>query len=279
MLVTGKSFDEERAFYGLSDLTVKKCNFEGDADGESAFKETENVRVNECTFKLRYPFWHTKAFEIRSSEMALTCRAPLWYCTDGKINECTLFSPKALRECKGVTFENVTADSAEFCWNCKDVKFDKCDLSGEYMFFGTKGLSLSNVEMKGKYSFQYTENVTVENCTFDTKDAFWHAKNVTVKNCVIKGEYLGWYCENVKFVNCRIISTQPLCYCKNLILENCTMEEADRSFEYSDVVADIKGKILSVKNPLSGKIRADKIGEIINNAPVYECSCDIAENV
>ena len=50
----------------------------------------------------------------------------------------------------------------------------------------------------------------------------------------------------------------------NLVLENCTFDPAcDRAFEYSTVNADIRGHIESVKNPASGIIIADSIGEII----------------
>ena len=41
------------------------------------------------------------------------------------------------------------------------------------------------------------------------------------------------------------------------------MESTDLSFEYSEVEADIKGHIDSVKNPKSGIIVADSVGEII----------------
>ena len=78
-------------------------------------------------------------------------------------------------------------------------------------------------------------------------------------------------------MNCRIIGTQPLCYCKNLRLIHCTMEQADLSFEYSDVTADISGEILSVKNPLSGQIVADSIGEVILSDSIYPTDCRIIE--
>jgi hypothetical protein len=67
----------------------------------------------------------------------------------------------------------------------------------------------------------------------------------------------------VTFIDCKIIGTQPLCYCKNLKLINCTMEATDLAFEYSEVDADVVGNILSVKNPKSGKIVADSVGDII----------------
>ena len=109
----------------------------------------------------------------------------------------------------------------------------------------------------------------------DTKDAFWHSRNVTFYNSIIKGEYLGWFSEELKLVDCKIIGTQPLCYCKNLKLENCTMEDTDLAFEYSEVDADIHSHILSVKNPKSGIIIADSIGEEIWEEPVMECNCQV----
>jgi hypothetical protein len=46
-------------------------------------------------------------------------------------------------------------------------------------------------------------------------------------------------------------------------LEDCTTEECDLAFENSSVEATIKGDIVSVKNPISGFVKADRIGEII----------------
>ena len=139
----------------------------------------------------------------------------------------------------------------------------------------SRDVKLRSVKMKGKYSFQYMENLEIDDCELDTKDAFWHSKNVTVKDSIVKGEYLGWFSENLTLINCKIIGTQPLCYCKNLKLVNCTMEDTDLSFEYSDVEADVKGHIISVKNPKSGRIIADSVGEIIRGDAVMECAGEV----
>lgn len=64
-------------------------------------------------------------------------------------------------------------------------------------------------------------------------------------------------------MRCKIIGTQPLCYCKGLVLQDCTMEGTDLSFERSEVNATVFGHIDSVKNPASGSIFAQSIGEII----------------
>ena len=131
--------------------------------------------------------------------------------------------------------------------------------------------------MNGKYSFQYVDDAEIFDSTFDTKDAFWHSKNVTVYDSEIKGEYLGWYSENLTLVNCKISGTQPLCYCKGLKLIDCTLEGCDLGFEYSEVEAQVTGDIMSVKNPLSGYITADRIGEIIIDDERAEGKCLITE--
>ncbi len=44
------------------------------------------------------------------------------------------------------------------------------------------------------------------------------------------------------------------------------------AFERSTLLADVKGKIDSVKNPISGKITADEIGQIIMEDSVVDSS-------
>ncbi|MCM1278861.1 MAG: DUF3737 family protein, partial [Robinsoniella sp.] len=64
-------------------------------------------------------------------------------------------------------------------------------------------------------------------------------------------------------VNCKIIGTQPLCYCKNLKLIDCEMLDTDLAFEKSQVEATVTTSVISIKNPLSGRICVPEVGEII----------------
>ena len=270
--INGKTFDEERALYNLTDTSVVNCRFEGPADGESALKEARNTEVSDCFFALRYPLWHVDKFTLENSEMTQTARAALWYSHHGKIKNCRLNGIKAVRECSDITLEGCEAESPEFGWKCSGITLEDTSVTSEYLFFDSKNITLKNVKMSGKYSFQYVENLKIDDSILDTKDAFWHSKNVVVKNSVVKGEYLGWFSEGLTLINCKIIGTQPLCYCKDLKLIDCETQDCDLSFEYSDVQADIKGNIVSVKNPKSGIITADSVGEIINENPVTECT-------
>ncbi len=262
-IIQNRTFDAERALYGEKSISVIGCTFDGPADGESAFKECRDVEVDNCRFHLRYPFWHNDGLVIKHSEMSLTCRAPLWYSERIHISDSKLHGVKALRECSDIKLERCDIISPEFGWSVDGVTVDHCSAEGEYMFMRSADMHFQNFEMKGKYSFQYIENASFENCTFDTKDAFWHAKNIYVKNCTVKGEYLAWYCENATFENCTVIGTQPLCYCKGLKFINCEMTGADFAFEKSEVEAKITSHVISIKNPLSGKISVPSVDEII----------------
>ena len=266
-VIEHQTFDEERALYGSRDLLVRGCSFDGPADGESAFKECTNIQVEDSFFNLRYPFWHDHGLKIRSSEMTALCRAALWYSDHIEITATKLHGIKALRECSEVKLHGCDIISPEFGWSVHGMEMEDCTAESEYFMMRSTGLRFQNVRMKGKYSFQYIEDAVFDHCTFDTKDAFWHAKNVLVRDSVVKGEYLAWYCENVTFENCRIIGTQPLCYCKGLKLVNCEMIGADLAFERSDVEATITAPIVSIKNPLSGRITVPAVGEIIHDIP------------
>ena len=259
------TYDQERALYGSRELMVRACRFDGPADGESAFKECRDIRVEDCFLNLRYPFWHDHGLTLKSSELTPLCRAALWYTENAVIENCKLHGIKALRECGNIAMRGCDVDSAEFGWSVRGIAMENCDVKGEYFMMRSDRLRFNNVRLKGKYSFQYIEDAVFEACCLDTKDAFWHAKNVVVRNSVVKGEYLAWYCENVTFENCTIIGTQPLCYCKGLKLIDCRMEETDLSFERSEVEATVVSPVVSIKNPLSGWIRVPAVGEVIRD--------------
>ena len=267
-----KQFDEERALYHLKNARVSDCVFAGPADGESALKEARDIEVERCGFSLRYPLWHVRRFTLRESTMDADTRAAIWYASDGEITDCRLGGIKAVRECARISLKNCEVDSEEFGWKSEGIALFDTRIVSQYLLFDSRDVALTRVHMQGKYSFQYVENLEITDCVLDTKDAFWHSKNVTVKNSTVKGEYLGWFSDGLTLIDCKIIGTQPLCYCKHLKLINCTMEGTDLAFEYSDVEGDVKGHIVSVKNPKSGTVTADSVGEVITEDAVMACS-------
>lgn len=100
--IKSKTFDQERALYASKDTIVDNCKFDGPADGESALKESRNIKVNNSYFNLRYPFWHDNKLVINNSKLTPLCRAALWYSKNVEINKSQLFGIKILRECSNI---------------------------------------------------------------------------------------------------------------------------------------------------------------------------------
>lgn len=275
--IENKTFGAERALYMLRGAYVKNCRFEGEEDGESAFKEGADILAEACFYDLRYPFWHDKNLVIRGGEMTQKCRAALWYDEDVEIEGCCMHGIKALRECKRVNMTNCDVISPEFGWNCSFLSVKGGAITSEYAFMNGKNITLDGVTFTGKYSFQYNENLHIRNSVLNTKDAFWHVKHAVIEDSEVNGEYLGWYSEALTLVRCKIRGTQPLCYCKRLTLIDCTMEGCDLAFEYSDVQATVHSKIDSVKNVRSGKVVAKSFGEIIRSESVYPVEAELKE--
>ena len=271
-IIENQTFDEERALYNLQNADVRHCTFAGPADGESILKEARDICVAACSFSLRYPFWHVQNFVIEQSKIDDPARAAIWYANEGHIKHTTITGVKCLRECNNITMEHSTAVSPEFGWKCNNLHIHDSTIASEYLFFDSSNVKVKNLKMQGKYSFQYMENLEIADSFLDTKDAFWHSKNVVVKNTTVSGAYLGWFSEGLTLINCAISGTQPLCYCKDLKLIDCTMVDADLSFEYSDVEATILGHVDSIKNPKSGIIVVDSVGEVINEDATMVCT-------
>ena len=161
-IIEHQTFDQERALYGVRDVTVRRCAFDGPADGESAFKECSDITAEDCFFNLRYPFWHVHGLTIRRSEMTGLCRAALWYSDHISIVDTKLHGIKALRECSEVSLAGCDIISPEFGWSARNVALENCAAQSEYFLMRGENLTFTDVRLQGKYSFQYVKNATFE---------------------------------------------------------------------------------------------------------------------
>lgn len=278
MIIKDKVFPNERDLYGSKDITLVNCKFDGIEDGESALKESEDIKLVSCYMNLRYPLWHDNNVVLDDVTMTENCRAAIWYTNNTKVLNSNLGGIKVFRECNGINIENTKIDSFEFGWNCSDVYFVNSEVNSQYLLLMSKNVNAKNTKFLGKYSFQYVKGGVIEDSYIDTKDCLWHSEGVTVKNSIIKSEYLAWYSKNLTLINCKIYGSQPLCYCEGLKLIDCEMIDTNLAFEYSDVDATIKGDILSVKNPKSGKIVCNKITDLVmTEDSKYKSTCEIKE--
>lgn len=262
-VIKDKEFGGERPLFASHNLKLENVIIHA---GESALKECSNIEAIGCTFEGKYPFWHVDKFFIDKCLFKEGARAALWYSSDVVMKNTLVEAPKMFRDMNGINLENVKLPYAlETLWHCNKVKLNKVEIKqADYLFMHSNDIEIQDYHQEGNYSFQYCRNVVIRNAEIHSKDAFWNTENIEVYDSVIIGEYLGWHSKNLKLVNCRIGGTQPLCYAKGLKLENCTFDEdADLAFEYSDVYADIKGNLVSIKNPRSGEIKVDSVGEVI----------------
>lgn len=262
---------QERAFYGSKNVHFKNITIDGIEQGESAFKECRNITVEEANIVLKYCVWHCHNITLYKTVIDVNSRASIWYCENIEIINCKLNGVKACRNCSNLTLKDCIINSDDFGWKAEGVKIINCKISGVTPLLDSSNVTVDGAEFTAKYIFQYSDNIKMTNTTIDTKDCFWHAKNVYCKNVKFVGEYLAWYSENCVFENCEINSIQPLCYCKKLKLINCTMPNCNLAFEYSDVDADIKGHVDSIRNVLSGKIVVDSLGEYVQDEHVLDC--------
>lgn len=251
----------ERALFHESDKRIEEAIFD---DGESPLKHSSNIELINTSFKWKYPLWYSKDISLKDCRLFDTARAGIWYTDNLKMEDVIIEAPKTFRRCNNVTLKNVNMyNAAETLWSCNNIKLDHVNAKGDYFAMNSTNMQIDNFELVGNYGFDGCSNITITNSRMLTKDAFWNCKNITVKDSYICGEYFGWNSENIVLENCTIESLQGMCYIQGLTMKNCKLINTTLSFEYSDVDAQIEGHIDSVKNPSSGTISADTIGELI----------------
>lgn len=260
-VVKQKLLTGERALYNSLDIRVVDSTF---ADGESPIKESVGVEIEGCIFKWKYPIWYSSRVEVKNSTFFEEARAGIWYTNDITVEDSVINAPKTFRRCDRLKIKNVTMPNAkETLWSCNHVELDNVSVNGDYFGMNSENVIAEQLTVTGGYAFDGAKNVEVRGSRIISKDAFWNAENITVYDSLIIGEYIGWNSKNVTFVNCTLESNQGFCYMNNVVLKNCKLLNTDLAFEYSTVNAQIVGEIDSIKNPISGRISADKIGQII----------------
>ena len=149
--IINKQFDEERALYYLQHTDVVKCTFAGPADGESVLKEARDVKLENCSFSLRYPLWHVEKFHMHDSKMDELTRAAIWYAKDGVITDSDLHGIKAVRECDSIRISDCTVTSEEFGWKSSNITVVDSTLAAQYLFLDSRDVTLDKVKMRTSY--------------------------------------------------------------------------------------------------------------------------------
>ena len=255
-------YEGERALFNISNKSISYCTFQ---NGESPLKESSDLALYETSFKWKYPLWYCNNVDLKNCYMLDGARAGIWYTNNLKAKNLAVSAPKAFRRCDSLLLEDVSFYNAEeTLWFCTNVTLKNVKVNGRYFGMGCKNIVADNIEIVDDYAFDGACNVVVKNSRILSKDAFWNTQDVVVENSYIVGEYLAWNAKNITFKNCIIESLQGLCYIDNLKLVGCRLENTTLSFEYSsDIDAEVINVIDSVKNPISGVIKAKGIKELI----------------
>ncbi len=254
-------FVGERALFASRDIKIVDSVF---ADGESPLKESRGVELENCIFKWKYPLWYCRDIVMRETSLLETARSGIWYTNNIAITDCTIDAPKTFRRSSGITLKRCTLPrAAETLWSCSDIKLIDVSVTGDYFGMNSDNIYAENLNISGNYAFDGAKNIEIHGAKMLSKDAFWNTENVTVYDSLIIGEYLGWNSKNLTLVNCTVESDQGLCYAESLKMINCKLINTPLAFEYSSLDAEVVSEVDSVKNPLSGRIKARAIGELI----------------
>lgn len=260
--IDGEVLSEERSLYASAFVQVTDCVFRG--DGESPLKESHDLIIENTTFQWKYPLWYCRNVQMKGSTCFEMARAGMWYTDHMQVEDCLIEAPKSFRKCYDLSFRSTSFTKAEeTLWNCEGVKLDTVTAKGDYFCMGSSDLYIDHLNLIGNYCFDGVKNVEVHNARMIGRDCFWNSENVTVYDSYISGAYLAWNSKNITFINCTIESLQGLCYMDNLVMKNCRLINTELAFEYSTVDADLRGHVVSIVNPKSGRIAVDTVGEII----------------
>lgn len=264
-MVGQQVFTGERALFMARDLDIFYATFE---DGESPLKESRNITLLGSMFKWKYPLWYSRDISLKGCTLFEMARAGIWYTENISMTDCTIEAPKTFRRTKGIKLERVMMSNAEeTLWNCQQVEMKDVTARGHYFGMNSQDITIDGFNLVGNYSFDGAKNLVIRNARMLSRDAFWNCENVVVYDSFISGEYLGWNSKNVTLVNCTVESNQGMCYMENIVMKNCRLLNTDLAFEYSTVDAEIINQFESVKNPISGRITAKGIDEIIFDDP------------
>lgn len=262
-------FTGERALYNINNYNIYDSTF---CDGESPLKECNNINIYNSIFKWKYPMWYSKNIVVNNSALLETARSGIWYTENIELKDTMIEAPKTFRRSKHIKLINCSMPNAsETLWNCEDIVIDNVSAKGDYLGFNSKNITIQNFKLNGNYAFDGASNIHIKNAVMLSKDSFWNCENVVVEDSTIIGEYLGWNSKNITFINCTIDSEQGMCYMDNIKMINCKLLNTNLSFELcSNIDADIVSHIDSIKNPISGTIKAISIGEYVQTDALYK---------
>lgn len=259
--INSKLFEGERSLFNSKQLEIQNTVFK---NGESPLKESQNIILKNSIFGWKYPLWYCENIYLNHTTLLETARSGIWYTNHIKIENSIIEAPKTFRRGHDITLKDVfLSNASETFWNCSDIVLEHVQAKGDYFGKNSENIVLKNVLIDGNYAFDGAKNIEIHDSQLLSKDAFWNCENVVIYDSVLIGEYLGWNSKNLTLINCTVESNQGLCYIENLIIRNSKLINTDLAFEYPTIDVESLTPITSIKNPISGQIKAPEIETII----------------
>ncbi|ORX42520.1 hypothetical protein BCR32DRAFT_331032 [Anaeromyces robustus] len=151
--------------------------------------------------------------------------------------------------------ENKTYDEERALYNVKDTYIKNCTFAGP---------------RDGESSLKESRNIVVDSCNFSLRYPLWHNQKYVLKNSNLDEKTRApiWYANNGYIDSCKIESVKCLREFKNSVVKGEYLAGFQRILTLIIVKSlklklNIKGHVDSIKNPKSGKITVDSVGEII----------------
>ena len=150
-IISDRILSGERALFQARELVIDRCIFE---NGESPLKEGRNLRLNQVSFKWKYPLWYCRNITVSDSAFFEMGRAGIWYTDDITMTDCLYEAPKGFRKVRRGRIANVRFPNAqETLWNCEDMELENVTARGDYFAMNLSRARISGLDLVGNYGF------------------------------------------------------------------------------------------------------------------------------
>lgn len=192
------------------------------------------------------------------------------------IQNTTFDGERALYGSKGIVVKDRSfhgpADGESAFKECADVQVEHAFFNLRYPFRHNHGLKISGSEMTElcRAALWYSDHIEITDTKLRGIKALRACSKVSMRGCDIVSPEFGWSVRDIEMEDCCAESEYSMMRSANLHFRHVRME-GKYSFRYIT-------SVLSIKNPLSGRIIAPAVGEIIRDIPGAEGKIVVMED-
>lgn len=190
--------DGESAFKECSNIFIDKSFF--NLRYPFWHNNTLWVKNSELTDLCRAAFWYDK--KVICENVKSKGIKAFRECEDVCLNNCDFYSEEIFWNVKQTVIHNSKIEGVYAFFQCKYVEIDNLEFKGKYSFQYTKNVVIRNSNLDTKDAFWHSKNVLVENCIVKGEYLGWYSDGLTLKNCKIIGTQPLCYASRLKIIDC-----------------------------------------------------------------------------